>query len=78
VVSNIVDYMIDVPYRLQLTFTVHRDPEDEDVNNNKYTSTTATKNAFQNSWNKVPVNKFSEEAPVYRWVFLLGFCNEIV
>ena len=61
-----------------VTFTVHRDPEDEDVNNNKYTSTTATKSAFQNPCNKVPVNKFSEEAPVYRWVFLLGFCNEIV
>jgi len=60
-----------------VTFTVHRDPEDEDVNNNIHPPP-PLKSAFQNSCNKVPV-KFSEEAPRFTGEFFCkGFCNEIV
>ena len=44
-----------------VTFNVHRDPEDEDVNNNIH-PLPPLKSASQNSCNKVPV-KFSEESP---------------
>ena len=66
-----------------VTFTVHRDPEDENVDNNIHPPS-PLKNAFevlmtrQNSCNKVLV-KFSEEAPRFTGEFFwLGFCNEIV
>jgi hypothetical protein len=49
------------PYLKFVTFTVRRDPEDEDVNYNIHTPP-PLKSAYQNSCNKVPV-KFSEEAP---------------
>ena len=60
-----------------VTFTIHRDPEDENVNNNIHPPP-PLKSASQNLCNKVPV-KFSEEAPRFTGEFFwLGFCNEIV
>ena len=66
-----------------VTFTVHRDLEDEDVNYNIHPPP-PLKSAFevlmtrQNPYNNVTV-KFSEEAPRCTGeFFLLGFCNEIV
>jgi hypothetical protein len=66
-----------------VTFTVHRDPKYEDVDNNIHPPP-PLKSVFevlmttQNLCNKDPV-KFSEEAPRFTGeFFLLGFCNEIV
>ena len=58
-----------------VTFTVHRDPEDEDVDNNIH-PLPPLKSAFevlmtrQNPYNKVPV-KFSEEAPRFTGEFFV-------
>ena len=57
------------PYLKFVTFTVRRDPEDEDVNYNIHTPP-PLKSAYQNSCNKVPV-KFGEEAPRFTGEF---FC----
>ena len=65
------------------TFTVHRDPKYEDVDNNIHPppslkSTFEVLMTRQNPCNKVPV-KFSEESPRYTGeFFLLRFRNEIV
>jgi hypothetical protein len=48
-----------------VTFTVHRDSADDDVNNNIH-PLPPLKSAFQNSCNKVAV-KFSEDAPSPRF-----------
>jgi hypothetical protein len=48
-----------------VTFNVHRDSEDEDINNNIH-PLPPLKSAFQNSCNKVAV-KFSEDAPSPRF-----------